>query len=134
MSEPAKLIAARDIKEIAKLAVLAVNSWFIPETNWGRISGAIAALISRLVPTRTRSRIECIRLGLGHHQIATPVRDVEVRYLAALYEQRLQLLREYRPVKHARPRNTSRRVNHLFRFHSATSVPTRIIRWRGCRG
>ena len=97
MSEPAKLIAARDIKEIAKLAVLAVNSWFIPETNWGRISGAVAALISRLEPTRTRSRIECIRLGLGHRQIATPVRDVEVRFLAALYEQRLQLIREYRP-------------------------------------
>ena len=96
MSEPAKLIAARDIKEIAKLAVLAVNSWFIPETNWGRISGAIAALISRLEPTRTRSRIECIRLGLGHRQIATPVRDVEARCRAGQYEDRIQLLREYR--------------------------------------
>ncbi len=97
MSEPTKLIAARDIKEIAKLAVLAVISWFIPDNHWGRISGGIAALVSRFRPARTRSRVECIRVGLGPRRIATPVRDVEARCRAGEYEERLQLLREYRP-------------------------------------
>ena len=97
MTEPAKLSAARDIKEIAKLTVLAAISWFIPESNWGRISGAIAALISRLKPTRTRSRIECIRVGLGHRRIATPIPDVEARCRAGQYEEQLQILREYLP-------------------------------------
>ncbi len=92
-----KQIAARDIGQIAKLTVFAAISWFIPETNWGRISGAIAALNSRLKPTRTRSRIECIRVGLGRSRIATPIREVEARCRAALYEELLQLLREYRP-------------------------------------
>ena len=97
MTGPTKLIAGKDIVEIAKLAVLAVISWFIPEKNWGRISGVIAALVSRLKPTRTRSRIECIRAGLGHRRIATPIRDVEARCRAGQYEERLQFLREYRP-------------------------------------
>lgn len=97
MTGPTKLIAGKDIVEIAKLTVLAAISWFIPETNWGRISGAIAALVSRLRPARTRSRIECIRAGLGHRRIAIPLRDVEARCRAAQYEERLQLLREYRP-------------------------------------
>ena len=97
MTGPTKLIAGKDILEIAKLAILAVISWVIPEKYWGRISVGIATLVLSLRPARTRSRIEWLRAALGQRRIATPVRDVEARCQAVEYETRLQILREYRP-------------------------------------
>lgn len=92
----AKAVSKKDVLQAVRIAVIAVLSWTTPSRGWPFLSEVLAAIDRRLRPNESKRQLQEIASVLSDRpQAAIPqiVRDST----AAVYEDRLQLLREYRP-------------------------------------
>lgn len=93
---PPKAMSAKDILQAVRIVVIAVLSWTTPSRGWPFLSVVLSAVDRRLRPVETNRQLQDITSKFSERpQAAIPkiVRDST----AAIYEDRLQLLREYCP-------------------------------------
>lgn len=86
-----------DLYEIVAISVLAPASWLVPHRFWDFVSVALSFGIAALRPDITQRRIQRLRQGLGGRSIKGSLLALRVRIMAGYMEERLQILREYRP-------------------------------------
>ncbi len=91
---PAALMTANDLIQTVRLVVVGVLSWIIPAALWPRLSVALAALDRRIRPQEIERQTELFAALLGD---TPPPEDIVRASIAANYEDRLQLFRDYRP-------------------------------------
>jgi len=88
------LITANDLVQTLRLIVVGVLSWIVPSALWARLSVALAALDRRIRPEEIARQTELFAVLLGD---TPPPEDIVQTSIAANYEDRLQLFRDYRP-------------------------------------
>jgi lauroyl/myristoyl acyltransferase len=93
---PPKAVCAKDILQAARIAAIAVLSWLTPSSGWPRLSVVLGAIDQRIRPDETERQVEDIASKLGDRS-PTSISNIVRHSTAAIYEDRLQLLREYRP-------------------------------------
>ena len=86
-----------DLYEMVAISVLAPASWLMPHRLWDFISVALSLGIAALRPDVTRRRIQRLRRCLAGRSIEGSLFALRVRIMAGYMEERLQILREYRP-------------------------------------
>jgi len=92
-----KPFSTNDLYEIIAISVLAPASWLVPHRLWDFVSVALSSAIAFLRPDITRKRIRRLERCLGGRSIPDSLLALRVRIMAGYMEERLQLLREYRP-------------------------------------
>ncbi len=95
-ADPPKVMSAKDLLQAFRIATIAVLSWVTPSSGWPRLSAFLGAIDQRIRPKDTARQVEEIASKLGESSRASAVEIVR-ESTAAIYEDRLQLLREYRP-------------------------------------
>lgn len=88
------LITANDLVQTLRLVVVGVLSWIVPSEFWPRLAVALAALDRRIRPDEIARQTEMFAALLGD---TPPPADIVEASIAANYEDRLQLFRDYRP-------------------------------------
>ncbi len=88
------MITANDLVQTARLVVVGTLSWIVPAVFWPRLAVALAALDRRIRPNEIARQTELFAALLGD---TPPPADVVQASIAANYEDRLQLFRDYRP-------------------------------------
>jgi len=86
-----------DLYELVAISVLAPASWLVPHRLWDFVSVALSFAIAALRPDITQRRIRRLRRGLAGRSIQGSLFALRVRIMAGYMEERLQILREYRP-------------------------------------
>jgi lauroyl/myristoyl acyltransferase len=95
--DPAAPITAIDLVEIARLILLLPLSWTLPVRFWPIVTQGLAFLDSVLRKNIVDARVARIGQVLGDARAATGPTRIVRRSLAANYEDRMQILRSYRP-------------------------------------
>ena len=88
------MITANDLVQTLRLLVVGVFSWIVPSVFWPRLAVALAALDRRIRPDEIARQTEMFAAMLGD---TPPPADIVQASVAANYEDRLQLFRDYRP-------------------------------------
>lgn len=97
---PVRLIAARDLITVARLSVLALIAWTVPEQSWGPITRSIKTLGFRRHAYHERQeqeRVENIRRVIGDTKGLTAATEVQYQLDFSDYQTSMQVLRDYRP-------------------------------------
>lgn len=95
--ESVPLFVAKDLLQPAAMLALGLIAWSTPERFWSVFGRPLGFLTACLHPRRTRSAIREIKLALGERKTRLSPSLLEIRFRADKLEERLQLLREYRP-------------------------------------
>ena len=97
---PVQLIAARDLITLARLSVLALIAWAVPEQSWGPVTRKIKSLGFRrraFHKRAKRERVEKIRRVMGDTKRLTAATEVQYQLDFSDYQASMQVLRDYRP-------------------------------------
>jgi hypothetical protein len=86
-----------DLYELIAISVLAPASWLVPHRLWNLVSFALSSGIAAIRPDLTQQRIRRLRRALGSRSIQGSLLALRIRIMAGYMEERLQILREYRP-------------------------------------
>ncbi len=89
--------SANDLFELVAISVLGPASWIVPRRMWHLVTLALSSSIAILRPDVTRWRMRRLRTGLAGRPIQGSLFGLRVRIIAGYMEERMQLLREYRP-------------------------------------
>ena len=89
--------SSNDLYEIIAISVLAPASWLVPHRLWDFVSVALSSAIAFLRPDITRRRMQRLERCLDGRPIPDSLLSLRVRIMAGYMEERLQILREYRP-------------------------------------
>ncbi len=93
-SDTAALITVNDLVQTLRLIVVGVLSWITPSVVWPRLAVALAAIDRRIRPDEITRQTNMFAALLGD---TPPPAEIVLASLAANYEDRLQLFRDYRP-------------------------------------
>jgi lauroyl/myristoyl acyltransferase len=93
---PPKAVSAKDVLQAIRIAAIAVLSWITPSSGWPRLSVILGAIDQRIRSGETKRQVENIASKLDDRSAVSALEIVRDS-TAAIYEDRLQLLREYRP-------------------------------------
>lgn len=93
-SDTAALITVNDLVQTLRLIVVGVLSWITPSVVWPRLAVALAAIDRRIRPDEITRQTNTFAALLGD---TPPPAEIVLASLAANYEDRLQLFRDYRP-------------------------------------
>jgi lauroyl/myristoyl acyltransferase len=89
-----------DLFEIVALAVLGPIAWLTPQWLWARLSRALSLAIAWGRPGITRERVATLAVALGprrgDHELGK-LRRLRVAIMDGYMEERLQILRDWRP-------------------------------------
>jgi lauroyl/myristoyl acyltransferase len=86
-----------DLYEVIAISVLGPASWLVPHRLWDLVSVALSSGIALLRPDITRRRMQRLQRCLAGRPIPDSLFALRVRIMAGYMEERLQILREYRP-------------------------------------
>ncbi len=95
--DPSPPIAATDLVEIVRLVFLLLLSWSLPTRSWPAVARGLAFLDGALRRNMVDTRVSHVGRVLGGARAATSPRRIVMQLLAANYESRMQILRDYRP-------------------------------------
>ncbi len=90
-------ISRSDLSELIAVSVLAPISWLLPQWLWVAAGRAISFAIAGIRPDVTRRRMRRLREALGPGPSDADLLALRVQIMSAYMEERLQILREYRP-------------------------------------
>ncbi len=95
-----RAVSRTDVFEVVALAVLAPLAWLTPQWLWARLSRALSLAIAWGRPGITRERVATLASALGprrgdHEHRA--LRRLRVTIMDGYMEERLQILRDWRP-------------------------------------
>jgi lauroyl/myristoyl acyltransferase len=90
-------LSVNDLYEIVAISVLAPASWLVPHRLWDFVSVALSSGIAALRPDVTLRRMRRLDRCLAGHPHEESTLALRVRIMAGYMEERLQILREYRP-------------------------------------
>lgn len=90
----AALITINDLVQTLRLLVVGLLSWIVPSALWPRLSVALAAIDRRIRPDEIARQTARFAALLGDRP---PPAEITGASIAANYEDRLQLFRDYRP-------------------------------------
>lgn len=93
-SGSAALITVNDLIQTLRLIVVCLLSWITPSGIWPRLSIALAAVDQRIRPEEMTRQTEMLGALLGNK---APAAEIVEASIAANYEDRLQLFRDYLP-------------------------------------
>lgn len=93
-ADTAALITVNDLVQTLRLIVVGVLSWIIPSVVWPKLAVALAAIDRRTRPDEIMRQTEMFAALLGD---TPPPAEIVQASIAANYEDRLQLFRDYRP-------------------------------------
>jgi lauroyl/myristoyl acyltransferase len=88
------LITVNDLIQTLRLVVVCLLSWVTPSGVWPRLSVALAAVDRRIRPDEMTRQTEMFAALLGD---TAPAAEIVEASIAANYEDRLQLFRDYLP-------------------------------------
>lgn len=88
------LLTANDLIQTLRLVIVGILSWVVPSALWPRLAVALAAIDQRIRPEEIARQTELFATLLGD---TPPPEDIVQKSIAANYEDRLQLFRDYRP-------------------------------------
>jgi lauroyl/myristoyl acyltransferase len=94
VSNTAALITVNDLVQTLRLIVVGILSWITPSVLWPRLSVALATIDRRIRPEEIARQTEMFAALLGD---TPPPVEITEASIAANYEDRLQLFRDYRP-------------------------------------
>ncbi|HET9326180.1 MAG TPA: hypothetical protein VFQ05_05345 [Candidatus Eisenbacteria bacterium] len=92
-----RAFSSNDLYEIIAISVLGPASWLVPHRLWDFVSVSLSLGITLLRPDVTHRRIQRLKRCLDGRAIPDSLFGLRVRIMAGYMEERLQLLREYRP-------------------------------------
>lgn len=93
-SNTTALITVNDLVQTLRLIVVGVLSWITPSVVWPRLAVVLAAIDRRIRPDEITRQTNMFAALLGD---TPPPAEIVLASLAANYEDRLQLFRDYRP-------------------------------------
>lgn len=93
---PPKAVSTRDALQAIRIAAIAILAWITPPSGWRRLSVVLGAIDQRIRPDEMDRQVKAVASKLGDRS-PTAVLEIVRDSAAAVYEDRLQLLREYRP-------------------------------------
>ncbi len=94
---PDPALSMSDVFEMIAISVLAPVSWLVPQRLWVAASRVLSFAIAAARPDVTRRRMTRLRRSLGPKPSNRELFALRVRIMATYMEERLQILREYRP-------------------------------------
>lgn len=98
MAEGPKRLTRTDLFEVAAIAVLGPAAWLLPEEQaWWPVSLLLSFAIARFWPETTRLREQMLASALGPRAAAYDLGRLRVDVMATYMEERLEILRAYRP-------------------------------------
>jgi lauroyl/myristoyl acyltransferase len=98
MAEGLRRLTQSDVFEVMAIAVLAPVAWLLPErTAWWPISRMLSLAIANLWPATTAARKDTLRRVLGERAPAYDLAGLRVDVMAHYMEERLEILRAWRP-------------------------------------
>jgi len=92
-----RALSVNDLYEIVAISVLAPASWLVPHRLWDFVSVALSSGIALLRPDVTLRRMRRLERCLDGQPRRESTFALRVRIMAGYMEERLQILREYRP-------------------------------------
>ncbi len=95
--DPAPRLTATDLVEIVRLVFLLLLSWVLPVRSWPDVARGLAFLDGALRIKLVDTRVSHVGRVLGSARAANSPRGIVMQLLAANYESRMQILRDYRP-------------------------------------
>ena len=113
-----------DVAHVVRLSVLALVAWILPSRAWPPLATLFASINARIRPAEMKRMTAEIAGALGDRAPRPPA-DIAQEGLAALYEDWLQLLRDYRPDGW-RPET---RIENANRIDAALSQGKGVILW-----
>lgn len=98
MAEDLRHLTRTDIFELMAIAVLTPVAWCLPERRaWWPVSRGLSRAIARLWPRTTAERRVMLRSALGDRAAGMDLDALRVDVMATYMEERLEILRAYRP-------------------------------------
>lgn len=98
MAEELRRLTRTDVFELMAIAVLAPVAWLAPERRaWWPVSRALSIAIAEGRPGITRLRRETLARALGTRATDHDLAALRVDVMATYMEERLEILRAYRP-------------------------------------
>jgi hypothetical protein len=98
MAEGPKRLPRTDLFEVAAIAVLGPAAWLLPEEQaWWPVSLLLSFAIARFWPETTRLREQMLASALGPRVATYDLGRLRVDVMATYMEERLEILRAYRP-------------------------------------
>jgi lauroyl/myristoyl acyltransferase len=98
MAEGLRRLTRTDVFEVMAIGVLAPVAWCLPERGaWWPISRAISVAIANGRPGITDIRKDMLRSALGPRAADYDLGELRVDVMATYMEERLEILRAYRP-------------------------------------
>lgn len=98
MAEGLRPLTRTDVFEVLAIAVLAPVAWCLPERRaWWPVSRLLSRAIADGRPGITRIRQDMLARALGPHAAAYDLRELRLEVMATYMEERLEILRAYRP-------------------------------------
>ena len=126
MAEDLRRLTRTDVFELMAIAVLAPVAWGLPERRaWWPISRGLSRAIANLWPATTADRRARLRSALGDHAAEIDLDALRVDVMATYMEERLEILRAYRPGGW-RPRLTVEGRAHL---EAAAATGRGVVLW-----
>jgi len=125
MRQPLPWISGHDLIELATLTVLGPASWLLPERWWPGFSRLVSRLLNWLGHGEHRVKCGKLERALRGRDIGVSPGELRLRIRAGHWEERLQILRAYRPGGWL-PRI---RLEGVERIHAARAAGRGCVLW-----